>query len=154
MPDRFLPDKAIDLVDEAAAKIKIEVDSMPAEIDAVQRKLTQLQIEVQALKKERDPASRARLEDVKRQIAELEESTSGMRAQWQREREVIEQIRKMQPEMETLRHDAEEAQRSGDLGKAAEITYGRIPELERSGSTTRGGCWPGSRKRPAISAKR
>jgi ATP-dependent Clp protease ATP-binding subunit ClpB len=131
VPDRFLPDKAIDLVDEAAAKIKMEVDSMPAEIDAVQRRLMHLQIEVQALKKERDAASKARLEDVKRQIAELEESTSGMRAQWQREKEVIEQIRKVQPEIETLRHEAEEAQRAGDLGKAAEITYGRVPELEK-----------------------
>ena len=129
--DRFLPDKAIDLVDEAAAKIKMEVDSMPAEIDVVQRKLTQLQIEVQALKKERDPASKLRLEEVKRQIAELEESTSGMRAQWQREKEVIEQIRKVQPEVETLRHEAEEAQRKGDLGKAAELTYGRVPEFEK-----------------------
>jgi ATP-dependent Clp protease ATP-binding subunit ClpB len=131
VPDRFLPDKAIDLVDEAAAKIKMEVDSMPAEIDAVQRKLMHLQIEVQALKKERDAASKARLEELKRQIAELEESTSGMRAQWQREKEVIEQIRKVQPEIEMLRHEAEEAQRAGDLGKAAEITYGRVPELEK-----------------------
>ncbi len=129
--DRFLPDKAIDLVDEAAAKIKMEVDSMPAEIDALQRKLMQLQIEQQALKKERDPASRARLEDVKRQIAELEEQSSAMRAQWQREREVIEQIRKTQPEIERLRHEAEQAQRRGDLGRAAEISYGKIPELER-----------------------
>jgi ATP-dependent Clp protease ATP-binding subunit ClpB len=129
--DRFLPDKAIDLVDEAAAKIKMEVDSMPAEIDAVQRKLMQLQIEAQALKKERDPASRVRLDDVKLQIAELEESTSGMRAQWQREKEIIDQIRKAQPEIETLRHEAEAAQRRGDLGKAAEITYGKIPELEK-----------------------
>jgi ATP-dependent Clp protease ATP-binding subunit ClpB len=129
--DRFLPDKAIDLVDEAAAKIKMEVDSMPAEIDAVQRKLTQLQIEQQALKKERDPASKARLDEVKRQIAELEESASGMRAQWQREKEVIDQIRKAQPEIERLRHDAEEAQRRGDLGRAAEIRYGKIPELEK-----------------------
>jgi ATP-dependent Clp protease ATP-binding subunit ClpB len=131
VPDRFLPDKAIDLVDEAAAKIKIEVDSMPAEIDDVQRKLMQLQIEQQALKKERDPASKARLEDVKRQIAELEERSSGMRAQWQREKEIIEQIRKTQPEIERLRHDAEEAQRRGDLGKVAEINYGKIPELEK-----------------------
>ena len=129
--DRFLPDKAIDLVDEAAAKIKMEVDSMPAEIDAVQRKLMQLQIEQQALKKERDPASKARVEDVKRQIAELEESTSAMRAQWQREKEVIDQIRKAQPEMEVLRHEAEAAQRRGDLNKAAEITYGKIPELDK-----------------------
>jgi ATP-dependent Clp protease ATP-binding subunit ClpB len=129
--DRFLPDKAIDLVDEAAAKIKMEVDSMPAEIDAVQRKLMQLQIEQQALKKERDPASKARLEEVKRQIAELEESASAMRAQWQREKEVIDEIRKVQPEIETLRREAEAAQRRGDLGKAAEITYGKIPELEK-----------------------
>ncbi|MDP9002769.1 MAG: AAA family ATPase, partial [Myxococcota bacterium] len=129
--DRFLPDKAIDLVDEAAAKIKIEVDSMPAEIDALQRKLMQLQIEQQALKKERDPASKARLEDVKRQIAELEESASAMRAQWQREKEIIDQVRKAQPQIETLRHEAEEAQRRGDLGKVAEINYGNIPELEK-----------------------
>jgi ATP-dependent Clp protease ATP-binding subunit ClpB len=129
--DRFLPDKAIDLVDEAAAKIKIEVDSMPAEIDAVQRKLTHLQIEQQALKKERDPASKTRVEEGKRQIAELEESSSAMRAQWQREKEVIDRIRKAQPEIERLRHDAEEAQRKGDLGKTAELQYGRIPELEK-----------------------
>jgi ATP-dependent Clp protease ATP-binding subunit ClpB len=131
VPDRFLPDKAIDLVDEAAAKIKMEVDSMPAEIDAVTRRLMQLQIEAQALKKERDPASKTRLEDVKRQIAELEESASGMKAQWQREREIIEQIRKVQPESERLRREAEIAQRKGDLGRAAEITYGAIPELEK-----------------------
>jgi ATP-dependent Clp protease ATP-binding subunit ClpB len=129
--DRFLPDKAIDLIDEAAAKIKIEVDSMPGEIDALQRKLMQLQIEQQALKKERDAASKARLEDLKRQIAELEESSSGMRAQWQREKEIIEQIRKTQPEIERLRHEADEAQRRGDLGKVAEINYGKIPELEK-----------------------
>jgi ATP-dependent Clp protease ATP-binding subunit ClpB len=129
--DRFLPDKAIDLVDEAAAKIKMEVDSMPAEIDAVQRKLMQLQIEQQALKKERDPASKSRLEDVKRQVAELEESTSAMRAQWQREKEVIDQIRKAQPEIEVLRRQAETLQRQGDLNKVAEITYGKIPELEK-----------------------
>jgi ATP-dependent Clp protease ATP-binding subunit ClpB len=137
VPDRFLPDKAIDLVDEAAAKIKMEVDSMPAEIDAVTRRLTQLQIEAQALKKERDNASKQRLEDVKRQIAELEESTSGMRAQWQREREVIEQLRKVQPEIERLRHEMESAQRKGDLGRAAEIGYGKIPELEKKNEDLR-----------------
>jgi ATP-dependent Clp protease ATP-binding subunit ClpB len=129
--DRFLPDKAIDLIDEAAAKIKMEVDSMPAEIDAVQRKLMQLQIEEQALKKERDPASKARVEDVKRQIAELEESSSGMKAQWQREKEIIDQIRKLQPEIENMRRLAEAAQRKGDLGRAAELTYGKIPESEK-----------------------
>jgi ATP-dependent Clp protease ATP-binding subunit ClpB len=129
--DRFLPDKAIDLIDEAAAKIKMEVDSMPVEIDALQRKLMQLQIEQQALKKERDTASKARLEEVKRQIAELEESSSAMRAQWQREKEIIEQIRKAQPEIERLRHEAEQGQRRGDLGRVAEISYGKIPELEK-----------------------
>ncbi len=131
VPDRFLPDKAIDLVDEAAAKIKMEVDSMPAEIDAIMRKLMQLQIEQQALKGERDPASKTRLGDVKLQIAELEESSSAMRAQWQKERDVIEQMRKAQSELETLRRDAEQAQRKGDLGRAAEISYGMIPEYEK-----------------------
>jgi ATP-dependent Clp protease ATP-binding subunit ClpB len=131
VPDRFLPDKAIDLVDEAAAKIKMEVDSMPAEIDAIARKQMQLQIEEQALKKERDPASKARLEDVKRQLAELEEGARAMRAQWQREREIIEQMRKGQPEIEKLRQDADEAQRRGDLGRVAEISYGKIPEIEK-----------------------
>ncbi len=129
--ERFLPDKAIDLVDEAAAKIKMEVDSMPSEIDAVQRRLMQLQIEQQALKKERDQAAKMRLDLVKREIAELEEQAGGMRAQWLREKEVIEQMRKSQSEMEELRAAAERAQRTGDLGKAAEIQYGKVPELEK-----------------------
>jgi ATP-dependent Clp protease ATP-binding subunit ClpB len=129
--ERFLPDKAIDLVDEAAAKIKMEVDSMPAEIDAIRRKMMQLQIEEQALKKERDPASKARVEDVRRQVAELEEGSTAMRAQWLREKEIIDQIRKTQPDIERLRHDAETAQRKGDLGRAAEISYGQIPTLEK-----------------------
>ncbi len=129
--ERFLPDKAIDLVDEAASKIKMEVDSMPAEIDTVQRRLTQLQIEQEALKKERDPASKARLDDIKREISELEEQRDAMRAQWMREKELIDQIRKAQPQLEELRVEAETAQRRGDLGKAAEIRYGTIPELEK-----------------------
>jgi len=129
--DRFLPDKAIDLVDEAAAKIKMEVDSMPAEIDAVQRRMMQLQIEEQALKKERDAASKIRLEAVKRDIAELEESSQGMRAQWLREKEVIDQMRKAQPAIELLRTEEERAERLGDLGRAAEIRYGKIPEAEK-----------------------
>ncbi|MCL2776909.1 MAG: ATP-dependent chaperone ClpB [Polyangiaceae bacterium] len=129
--DRFLPDKAIDLVDEAAAKIKMEVDSMPSEIDAVQRKLTQLQIEQEALKKERDIASKARLQDIKSEIADLEEKIGGMKAQWLREKEIIEDIRKTAPKLEELRAEAETAQRKGDLGKAAELRYGTIPELEK-----------------------
>jgi ATP-dependent Clp protease ATP-binding subunit ClpB len=129
--ERFLPDKAIDLIDEAAAKIKMEVDSMPAEIDSAARRLMQLQIEQQALKKERDAASRSRVEEIKRQVAEIEESMSAMRMQWQREKEVIDQIRAVQPDIEKLRQEGEEAQRRGDLGRAAEILYGRLPELDK-----------------------
>ena len=129
--DRFLPDKAIDLVDEAAAKIKIEVDSMPAEIDGVQRRLLQLQIEREALKKERDPASKTRLHIIKTGISDLEEQLGAMKAQWLREKEVIDQIRKLTPQLEDLRAEAEQAQRAGDLGKAAEISYGKIPEQEK-----------------------
>jgi len=131
LTERFLPDKAIDLIDEAAAKIKMEVDSMPSEIDALQRKVMQLQIEEQALKKERDPASRARREAVSRELAELEEKASAMRAQWLREKEIIEQIQKTQPELENLRAEQERAERVGELGLAAEIKYGRMPQLER-----------------------
>jgi ATP-dependent Clp protease ATP-binding subunit ClpB len=129
--ERFLPDKAIDLVDEAAAKIKMEVDSMPVEIDQVQRRLMQLQIEEEALKKERDAASKARVVVLKRAVAELEESASGMKAQWLREKEIIDQIRKVQPALEALNHEEEMAQRSGNLGLAAEIKYGKRPELEK-----------------------
>jgi ATP-dependent Clp protease ATP-binding subunit ClpB len=129
--DRFLPDKAIDLVDEAAAKIKMEVDSMPTEIDVVQRRLTQLQIEQEALKKERDAASKSRLNDIKKDISDLEEQLNAMKAQWMREKEVIDQIRKAASQVEELRTEAEQAQRRGDLGKAAEISYGKIPALEK-----------------------
>jgi ATP-dependent Clp protease ATP-binding subunit ClpB len=129
--ERFLPDKAIDLVDEAAAKIKMEVDSLPVEIDTVARKLLQLQIEEQALKKERDHASKARVVALKKEISELEEQSTAMRAQWLREKEVIDKIRAKKPEVERLRAEAERAQRSGDLGKAAELSYGKIPEAEK-----------------------
>ena len=129
--DRFLPDKAIDLVDEAAAKIKMEIDSMPVEIDQVQRRMTQLQIEAEALKKERDHGSKTRLVNVKREVAELEESSTAMRAQWQKEKDVIDQVRNAQPLLEQLRAEADVAQREGDLGKAAEIRYGKLPEAEK-----------------------
>src|SRR5205085_5817479 len=102
--ERFLPDKAIDLIDEAAAKIKMEVDSMPSEIDQVTRRITQLQIEEEALKKERDAASKSRLANLKRELAEIEEQASAMRAQWMREKEVIEKIREAQPKLEDLRN--------------------------------------------------
>jgi ATP-dependent Clp protease ATP-binding subunit ClpB len=129
--DRFLPDKAIDLVDEAASKIKMEIDSMPAEIDIIERRLLQFKIEEEALKRERDPASKARLEELKREMAELGDQREVMRAQWLREKEVINQIRELQRKVEELRGEEERARRAADLGKAAEIQYGRIPEAER-----------------------
>jgi ATP-dependent Clp protease ATP-binding subunit ClpB len=130
--DRFLPDKAIDLVDEAASKIKMEIDSMPVEIDTVDRKLTQLQIEEQALKKERDSASKARLREVVEEIGGLKEKRDGMRAQWMREKELLAKVRELQPKLEDLRNQMERAERMGDLGKAAEIKYGTIPETEKA----------------------
>jgi len=129
--DRFLPDKAIDLVDEAASKIKMEIDSMPAEIDIAERRLMQLKIEEQALKKERDPASKARLEELRREMADLTEQRDTMRAQWLQEKEIIKQLHELQRRIEELRGEEERARRSADLGKAAEIQYGRIPEAER-----------------------
>jgi ATP-dependent Clp protease ATP-binding subunit ClpB len=128
--DRFLPDKAIDLVDEAASKIKMEIDSMPSEIDQLERRLMQLQIEQAALKKERDAGSRARLEEVSREVADLATERDGMRAQWLKEKELIGKLRDLQPQLEQLRAEQEKAQRAGDLGLAAEILYGRIPALE------------------------
>jgi ATP-dependent Clp protease ATP-binding subunit ClpB len=135
--DRFLPDKAIDLVDEAASKIKMEIDSLPFEIDQVQRKLLQLRIEEQALTRERDKASKARLEELRREVAELNEQRDAMRAQWLREKEIIERLRKNQVELEELRQQAELARRAGDLGKAAEIQYGRIPNVDRESEKDR-----------------
>jgi ATP-dependent Clp protease ATP-binding subunit ClpB len=129
--ERFLPDKAIDLVDEAASKIKMEIDSLPLPIDQVDRKLMQLQIEQQALAKERDKGSKARLDELSREVAELSSERDRMRAQWLREKDFIEKLREEQREIEELRTAEEQARRAGDLGKAAEIQYGRIPELER-----------------------
>ncbi len=135
--ERFLPDKAIDLIDEAAAKIKMESDSMPAEIDAVVRKLTQLQIEEAALKKERDQASKQRLAAVGQEIAGLREQSSAMRAQWLREKEILDQIREVAPQAEKLRTEAEQLERKGDLGRVAEIRYGKLPELDKKAEELR-----------------
>jgi ATP-dependent Clp protease ATP-binding subunit ClpB len=135
--DRFLPDKAIDLVDEAASKIKMEIDSLPVEIDQLDRKLVQLRMEEQALKKERDKASKARLAELGKEIAELGEQRNGMRAQWLKEKEGIDRIREAQSELEDLRTEEEQTRRKGDLGRAAEIHYGKIPELERRIETER-----------------
>ena len=136
--ERFLPDKAIDLVDEAASKIKMEIDSLPIPIDEVERKLVKLQIEEQALKGESDKASKARIEELKREIAELQGKRDAMRAQWMREKELINEIRQVQPKLEELKNDQERAQRAGDLGKAAEIAYGKIPDLQKKVEELRG----------------
>jgi ATP-dependent Clp protease ATP-binding subunit ClpB len=129
--ERFLPDKAIDLVDEAASKIKMEIDSLPLPIDQIERKLLQLQIEQQALSKERDKASKARLDELSHEVGELSGERDRMRAQWLREKDFIEKLRGQQRELEELRTAEEQARRSGDLGRAAEIQYGRVPDLER-----------------------
>ncbi len=129
--DRFLPDKAIDLMDEAASRLKIEIDSVPAEIDEVLRQITQLEIDREALKKETDVASQERLRAAERRLAELQEQSSGMRAVWQREKEKIESVRRAKQEIDTLRNELEAAQRELDWQKAAEIQHGKIPVLQR-----------------------
>ena len=125
---RFLPDKAIDLVDEAASKLRIEIDSMPTEIDVVERRIRQLEIERVALAKETDAVSKERLEALEKELAELNEQKSSMVAHWQSEKEAISTIRELKEELERLR---EQAEREPDLNVAAEIRFGRIPELER-----------------------
>ncbi|MDP9200976.1 MAG: ATP-dependent chaperone ClpB [Gemmatimonadota bacterium] len=129
--DRFLPDKAIDLIDEAASRLRIEIDSVPQEIDEVERRITQLEIERQALQKEKDKASRERLKNLERELAELKEKAAAMRAQWQQEKEVLGSVAKIKQQIEQARTEAELATRRGDLQKAAEISYGQIPQLEK-----------------------
>ncbi|MGZ3554848.1 MAG: AAA family ATPase, partial [Gemmatimonadaceae bacterium] len=129
--DRFLPDKAIDLIDEAASRMRIEIDSMPQEIDEVERRVTQLEIERQALQKEKDKDSRDRLKALERELAELREKSAAMKAQWQQEKDTLGAVGKFGQQLEQARIDAERATRAGDLQKAAEITYGQIPQLER-----------------------
>ncbi len=129
--DRFLPDKAIDLVDEAASKLRIEIDSVPTEIDNVERRMRQLEIERVALKKETDSASKDRLEKLEHELGELRENSSQMRARWENEKSVIEKIRITQQVIEQTRLHAETAERVGDLGKAAELKYGTMHELNR-----------------------
>jgi ATP-dependent Clp protease ATP-binding subunit ClpB len=129
--DRFLPDKAIDLVDESASQLKMQIDSLPVEIDQLQRKLTQLEIERQALKKERDRASKTRLDALQAEVAELRERGDEMKANWMREKEVIQAIRALREELEQVRNEAETAARQGNLERAAELRYGIVPEKER-----------------------
>ena len=129
--DRFLPDKAIDLIDEAAARLRIAIDSLPQEIDEVERKIVQLEIERQALAKERDKASKQRRDKIEQELAELRETTNAMKAQWQAEKDAIQKIQAKKAELEQLRTEAELATRRGDLQKAAEISYGRVPQIEK-----------------------
>jgi ATP-dependent Clp protease ATP-binding subunit ClpB len=128
---RFLPDKAIDLVDEAASRLRIEIDSMPVEIDQVERRIKQLEIERTALKKESDPASRERLERLEEELADLQERSSGMHAHWQQEKTRIDRIRQLKSDIESARAEFDRAERDGDLERAAELRYGRLVELER-----------------------
>jgi ATP-dependent Clp protease ATP-binding subunit ClpB len=130
--DRFLPDKAIDLIDEAASRLRIEIDSMPTEIDEVERRIQQLEIELQALKKETDAASAARREAIERELADLRERSGGMKAQWQREKDAITAVRDLKEQLEQAHREVERAERDADLQRAAELRYGEIPELERA----------------------
>jgi ATP-dependent Clp protease ATP-binding subunit ClpB len=129
--DRFLPDKAIDLMDEAASRLKIEIDSVPAEIDEVERQIVQLKIDREALRKEEDEASRERLEVTERRLAELTEKADGMRANWMREKTKIEAVRSLKAELEGLGNELAIANRNDDFARASEIQYGRVPEVLR-----------------------
>ena len=129
--DRFLPDKAIDLIDEAASRLRIEIDSLPQEIDEVERRIVQLEIERQALLKEKDKAAVERREALEREIATLREKGNAMKAQWQAEKAALQEMQQLKQEIETARAEIEQATRRGDLQRAAELRYSRLPELER-----------------------
>jgi len=129
--DRFLPDKAIDLIDEAASHLRMEIDSMPTELDEVERRIRQLEIEREAVKKEQDAASAERLVKIEKEIAGLSEKRGGLRAQWQAEKRAIQKIRGIKEQIEHAGIDAGKAEREGNLGRAAELRYGRLPELQK-----------------------
>ena len=129
--DRFLPDKAIDLIDESASRLRIEIDSLPVEIDEVERRIMQLEIERTSLEKETDAGSGDRRDAIERELAELRERSGEMKAQWQAEKDAIQHVRELVEELDRARHEIEVAEREADLGRAAELRYGRIPELEK-----------------------
>lgn len=129
--DRFLPDKAIDLIDEAASRLRIEIDSMPTEIDELDRKRIKMEIEQEALKKEKDKASKERLDKLKRELADLNDQLNAMKGQWQLEKDVIQRIRQVKTEIDEAHMEEQRAERSGELSKVAEIRYGKIVDLER-----------------------
>lgn len=137
--DRFLPDKAIDLIDEAASRLRIEIDSLPIEIDEVERRIVQLEIERQALKKETDRASMERLERIEKELADLKEEATGLKARWNDEKAVISRIRDIKGKIEDTKLQAQQAERSGDLGKVAELKYGVLVQLQKElGESQRG----------------
>ncbi|MFP7754823.1 ATP-dependent chaperone ClpB [Thermodesulfobacteriota bacterium B35] len=129
--DRFLPDKAIDLIDEAASRLRIEIDSMPTEIDELDRRRIKMEIEMEALKKEKDEASRERLEKLKKELADLNDRLNAMKGQWQLEKDVIQRIRQIKTQIDEAHMEEQQAERAGDLSKVAEIRYGKIVELEK-----------------------
>ncbi len=129
--DRFLPDKAVDLIDESGARLKIELESMPTDVDVIEREIMQHEMERQALKKEKDLASKERFKKLEKELATLKERSSALKAEWQKEKAVFEEQRKLKEELENLRIELEQAQRRGELAKASEMQYGRIPQVER-----------------------
>ena len=129
--DRFLPDKAIDLIDEAASKLRIEIDSMPEELDSIERRIKQLEIEREAVKREKDDESKSRLVEIERELAELNQTRSGLKAHWLLEKDLIQSIRKMKEEIENARNEADQKERQGELGRVAELRYGVIVGLEK-----------------------
>jgi ATP-dependent Clp protease ATP-binding subunit ClpB len=129
--DRFLPDKAIDLIDESASKLRIEIDSLPTELDIVEREIRQLEIEREALRKESDNASKERLGRLERELADLQERGRGMRTRWEQEKGALEAIRDIKERMEQVRHEADRAEQTSDFGRAAELRYGQLNELQR-----------------------
>src|SRR5688572_8688724 len=128
--DRFLPDKAVDLMDESASRLRMELDSMPTEIDQLERQIMQLEIEQTALKKEKDEASRDRLKKLEKELADLKERSTQLKAQWQNEKAAINAVSLINSQLEEAKQQMEKAQRLGDLNQAAQIQYGKIPELQ------------------------
>jgi ATP-dependent Clp protease ATP-binding subunit ClpB len=129
--DRFLADKAIGLIDEGASKLRMEIDSMPSELDERERRIRQLEIERQAVKKEKDMASAARLEKIEEELANLRKESESLKVKWQAEKGVIQKIRELKEQIEQTRISAEKAEREGDLGRAAELRYGQLAELSK-----------------------
>ncbi|HYA00325.1 MAG TPA: ATP-dependent chaperone ClpB [Candidatus Binatia bacterium] len=129
--DRFLPDKAIDLIDEAASRLRIEIDSLPTELDVVEREIRQLEIEREALRKESDPGSQERLRSLEKELADLQEQARGLRERWEQEKGAMNRIRDIKERTEQVKHDAERAERAADFAKAAELRYGQLGDLQR-----------------------